>query len=216
MNGPRRAESSTGSSPDTRPHRSGFSRKRASAAPACSSLREQSATLSRTPTAPSSSAAEAGSFQSLCGPFAFRARLHGELGDHAEAGRLLEELLSAWTETRSGYIDGWVVDAWFAARSTGTEARLQRAIETVGIVVPWLDAATALLRHDFIAAAATLEQMGASATAADVQLWAGEWLDEHGRPSDANVQLERSLTFWRSVGARGYLRRCESLLAAAS
>ena len=155
-------------------------------------------------------------FQSVCGPLAFRARLHAELGEHDDARRVLEELLSAWTETRSGYIDNWPIDAWFAARSTQKEAQLQWAIETVGIVVPWVDAATALVRHDFVAAAATLEGMGAIAMAAEVRMWAGEWLEEHGRPSDASVQLERSLTFWHSVSAPAYSRRCESLLAAAS
>jgi hypothetical protein len=155
-------------------------------------------------------------FQSVCGPLAFRARLHAELGEHDAARGILEELLNAWTATRSGYIDNWPIDAWFAARSTQKEAQLQWAIETVGIVVPWVDAATALVRHDFVAAAATLEEMGAIAMAAEVRMWAGEWLEEHGRRSDASVQLERSLTFWHSVSAPAYLRRCESLLAAAS
>jgi tetratricopeptide (TPR) repeat protein len=155
-------------------------------------------------------------FQSLCGPLALRARLHAELGERDDAARLTEELLDAWVRTRAGYVDIWVVDAWFAAWSTGNEARLQSAIDESPLHVPWLEAVTALLKRDFAAAAATLERIGAPAPAAEVRLWGGEWLVEQGRQAEANVQLERSASFWRLVGAPHYLRRSESLLAAAS
>jgi hypothetical protein len=155
-------------------------------------------------------------FQGLCSPLAFRARLHAELGESEASARLLEELLLTWAATRSSSIDFWVLDAWFAAWSTGEEPRLQSVIEAAVVSIPWLDAATSLIERDFGAAAETLEDIGAVFPAADVRLWAGMWLVEQRRPADAAVQLERAASFFRSVGARGYLRRCESLLAAAS
>jgi tetratricopeptide (TPR) repeat protein len=155
-------------------------------------------------------------FQNQCDPLAFRARLHAELGQADEAARHLEEVLARWTETHSAYIDLWVVDAWYAAWSIGQEPLMQRAIESAVLMVPWLGAVTSLIERDFDAAAKTLEAIGAVAPAATVRLWAGESLVEEGRPADAAVQRDLAARFFRSVGAGGYLRRCESLLSAAS
>jgi hypothetical protein len=109
-----------------------------------------------------------------------------------------------------------VLDAWLAVRAAGDEARLLRAIEEFPVAIPWLEVATALIDRDFGAAIERLEVMGAFSAAAEARMWAGEWLVEQGRQAEANVQLERALVFWRTVGARGYLQRSESLLAAAS
>ena len=49
-----------------------------------------------------------------------------------------------------------------------------------------------------------------------MRLWAAEWLLEQGRRAEADAELERSLAFWRSVGATRYLRQGDALLAAAS
>jgi len=155
-------------------------------------------------------------FQSLCGPLAFGARLHAELGQTEDAAELVDELLKTWAETRAGYVEQWVLDAWFAAWSTGQEARLQSEIEESSISVPWLEIATLLIQRDFDAAIGRLDLMGGFSVAAEARLWAGQWLVQQGRQAEANVQLEGALGFWRSVGARRYLRQSESLLAAAS
>jgi hypothetical protein len=155
-------------------------------------------------------------FQGLCNPLAFRARLHAELGETKDAARVTAEVVDAWEETRSAYVEAWVLDVWFAAWSAGEEARLTAAVAAFPIAVPWLDVVAAFIERDFGKAAARLESMAAISDAALARLWAGEWLVEEGRHADAAVQLERALPFWRSVGARRYLRRCESLLAAAS
>jgi predicted ATPase/class 3 adenylate cyclase len=155
-------------------------------------------------------------FQSLCGPLAFRARLHAELGETDDAARLAEELLENWSETRAGYIELWVLDAWYAVWSTGKEARLQSAIEESSLGVPWLQVASSLIQRDFGAAVRTLEVMGAASAAAEARLWAAQWLVDQGRHADAGMQLQSALAFWRSVGARRYLEQGESLLAAAS
>jgi len=155
-------------------------------------------------------------FQGLCGPYAFRARLHAELGEEKDAARVVGELLEMWTETRSVYVESWILDAWFAAWPTGQEACLTRAIGESPVSVRWLDVLSAFIERDFDKAIAQLESMAATSPAALARLWAGEWLVEQGRPADAAAQLERALPFWRSVGAWRYLHRCEALLAAAS
>jgi class 3 adenylate cyclase/tetratricopeptide (TPR) repeat protein len=155
-------------------------------------------------------------FQSLCGPIAFRARLYAELAEPEPAATFLNELVEEWVKTRSGYVDIWVLDAWFAAWSTDHEPLLQRAIEGSPISVPWLDAVMSLMQREIGAASATLDEMGAASAAAETRLWLGEWLAEQGRQAEANVHLERSLSFWSSVNARAYVRRSESLLSAAS
>jgi tetratricopeptide (TPR) repeat protein len=155
-------------------------------------------------------------FQGLCNPLALRARLHAELGETKDAARVTDELLDVWKETRSSYVESWVLDLWFAGWSAGEEARVATAMAESRVTAPWLDVVNAFVERDFDKAAAQLESMAAISAAATARLWAGEWLVEEGRHAEAAVQLELALPFWRSVGAWRYLRRCESLLAAAS
>jgi class 3 adenylate cyclase/tetratricopeptide (TPR) repeat protein len=155
------------------------------------------------------------SFQTLSGPLAFRAQLHAELGEPEEAKQVADELLDIWTETRSGNIEAWVLDLWFAAWRTGKEDQLQSRIDALHSI-PWLEVAASLIRRDFDAAAAQLDDMGATFPAALARLWGAEWFVEQGRQNEANILLEPSLAFWRSVGARSYVVRGEVLLAAAS
>jgi len=159
---------------------------------------------------------EAGrTFQSQCDPLAFRARLHAELGELDAARGRTVEVLELWTETRSGYLDQWILDAWYAAWRTDEEARLDAAIVAMS-PNPWMEVAAVLIRRDFAVAADHLDEMGAVSAAALARLWAAEWLVEQGRRLEASEYLERSVAFWRSVGASAYARRSESLLAAAS
>jgi class 3 adenylate cyclase/tetratricopeptide (TPR) repeat protein len=159
---------------------------------------------------------EAGrSFQSQCDPLAFRARLHAELGELDAARHRTVEVVGLWAETRSAYLDQWVLEAWYAAWRTGEEARLDAAIAAMP-PNPWAAVVSAMIRCDFAAAAAGLDEMSAVSFAALARLWAAERLVEQGRRAEASEHLGRSLAFWRSVGASAYARRGESLLAAAS
>jgi tetratricopeptide (TPR) repeat protein len=151
-------------------------------------------------------------FQSICEPFAFRASVHAELGELEEAAALLDELLGTWIDLHSGYVGWWLLDLWAASAATGREERLQAAIDGFP-VFPWLEVTTALIQRDFDSAVDRLDQIGATSRTALVRLWAGERLVEQGRQADANVHLERSRDFWRSVGAQRYVDRCSSLLA---
>jgi tetratricopeptide (TPR) repeat protein len=155
------------------------------------------------------------SFQSLCDPLAFRARLHAELGELDAARRVTATLLDRWRETRSGYLGEWLLEVWYAALRCGDEGMLAGAVEATAPNA-WAAVAADLIRRDFSRAAAKLEEMGALSCAALARLWAAEWLVEQGRRADAAGYVDASLAFWRGVGAVGYTRRGEALLAAAS
>ena len=142
-------------------------------------------------------------FQGLCNPLAFRARLHAELGETKEAARVTAELLDVWKETRSAYLDSWLLDVWFAAWSAGEEARLTAAVREFSVAVPWLDVVSAFVERDFDKAAAQLESMASVSGAALARLWAGEWLVEQGRHADAAVQSSSARFLSGVRSARG-------------
>ena len=61
-----------------------------------------------------------------------------------------------------------------------------------------------------------LDEIGDAELEALARLRAAEQLIAEGRRAEADEQLQRSLAFWRSVGATRYIREGEALLAAAS
>ena len=58
--------------------------------------------------------------------------------------------------------------------------------------------------------------MGSRPDEAFVRLSAAEAIAAAGRRPEANVQLERALAFYRSVGATAYVREAEALFAASA
>jgi class 3 adenylate cyclase/tetratricopeptide (TPR) repeat protein len=154
-------------------------------------------------------------FQSVNDPMGFAARMHAELGELDAAGAIFDELLDIWAETQGATVAEAVPELWYAAWCTGREERLRPFVES-GLTLPWITAAAALLRRDFTEAARILDGIGARPSAALARLWGAEWLRGEGRLAEADVLLEASLAFWRSVGATRYVRQGELLLAAAS
>jgi hypothetical protein len=55
--------------------------------------------------------------------------------------------------------------------------------------------------------------MGALPEEASARLRAAEAFVHDGRRAEADGELQRSLAFWRSVGATAYVREGETLLA---
>jgi hypothetical protein len=74
-------------------------------------------------------------------------------------------------------------------------------------------AATAFARGELELAADICADIGVLPNEAYTRLRAAEKLMEQGRRADANVQLERALEFYRSVGALFYIRQGEALTA---
>jgi hypothetical protein len=58
--------------------------------------------------------------------------------------------------------------------------------------------------------------MGARTEDARDRLWLAESLVKQGRRADADIELQRALAFYRSVGATRYIREGEALLSASA
>jgi thioredoxin-like negative regulator of GroEL len=97
----------------------------------------------------------------------------------------------------------------------GAAAELAELVDRSSVKTPWRKAAAAYVSGDFQAAAAEYSAIGALPEEADARLRAAEALVRKGRRAEADEELKRSLTFWRSVGADAYVREGEALLAAA-
>jgi thioredoxin-like negative regulator of GroEL len=80
----------------------------------------------------------------------------------------------------------------------------------------WIEAARLYASGEFAGAAELYGQIGSAVDEADARLRAAEQLAEAGRREEAEAQLERALTFYRSVGATRYVREGEDLLAASA
>jgi hypothetical protein len=77
----------------------------------------------------------------------------------------------------------------------------------------WLSATSALLDGAFTTAAQLMEEMGLPPYEALARLRAAESLVAAGSRAQADAQLANALVFWRSVGAKRYIRRAEDLLS---
>ncbi len=78
---------------------------------------------------------------------------------------------------------------------------------------PSVRVAAAVLEGDFGRAADLSAEDGWLADEAELRLRAAEALVEAGRRAEADVQLQRALAFYRSVGATRFIREGEALLA---
>jgi hypothetical protein len=81
---------------------------------------------------------------------------------------------------------------------------------------PWLEAAVALASGDVQGAAERYAALGAKPDEAFTRLVAAGELIDQGRRADAESELERALSFLRSVGATPLVQRGERLLAASA
>jgi class 3 adenylate cyclase len=81
---------------------------------------------------------------------------------------------------------------------------------------PWFVVARALADQEFVAAAESLDSMGAARSAALARLRAAQELASTGRRAEADDQLGPALSFFRSVGATRFIRQAEALQAASA
>jgi class 3 adenylate cyclase/tetratricopeptide (TPR) repeat protein len=136
------------------------------------------------------------------------ARIYAELGREEEARSFLDELLPELPGTGE-----WkLMDSAFVAERLARSDELRAVVEDLPLA-PWRRVALAILDHEYEAAADQFHEIGAIEYEADARLRAAEQLLAEGRRAEADVQLQRSLAFWRSAGAERYIRECEALLA---
>lgn len=80
----------------------------------------------------------------------------------------------------------------------------------------WTAGARQLADQEFVAAAESLDSMGAARSAALARLRAAEKLARTGRRAEADDQLRQGLKFFRSVDTTRFIREAEALLAASA
>jgi hypothetical protein len=80
----------------------------------------------------------------------------------------------------------------------------------------WAEALQHYVTGEFDRAAEVFAEMEVPRDEADARLRAAEKLLSDGRPTEADEQLQRALTFYRSVGATRYVREAEALLTSAT
>jgi class 3 adenylate cyclase len=142
------------------------------------------------------------------------ARVMVEVGRLEEASAALDELLAlADADHSSEELEG-NLPATEAARRLGRAEEIRgRLEEKRSSANAWHEAILAYLRGDFRAAADRYRTIGTLDREARVRLAAAEALVAEGRDAEANIELERALAFFRSVGATRYVREAEALLA---
>jgi tetratricopeptide (TPR) repeat protein len=133
-------------------------------------------------------------------------------GRRDEAAALLDALLALGEALLGALNDAPIVEAGWLAFDLGRGADLLPLVETRG-EIPWAVAAVAICAGDFRRAAEVLAEIGYRPGEAYARLRLARQLVEEGRRPEADVELHRSLAFWREVGATRYVREGEALLA---
>ena len=130
-------------------------------------------------------------------------------GEMEHGSSLLDEVIA------TGYFDFYfAIEFAFAMSALGREQELRQAIDNAGLAKPWADLGLALASRDFAQAADTLNALGIPTYEAHARLRNARQLAVAGRRPEADIELRQALSFWRSVGARRYIREGEALLAA--
>jgi class 3 adenylate cyclase/tetratricopeptide (TPR) repeat protein len=139
--------------------------------------------------------------------------------DPDRARALVTELLADWIAhgwPRSSEMS-WTPDAAIALSQLGREDEYIEAVTQAGAdPSPWRRAAVAFLSGDPAGAAEIYAEIGSGPDEAYARFRAAELFLRDGRRTEADVELQRALAFWRAAGASAYVREGEVLLAEAS
>jgi hypothetical protein len=135
-------------------------------------------------------------------------------GRAEEGRRILDEHFAAGTADLSNLFESFT-DGVLAAEILGRRDEARRWLGN-SQNSPWFDVARALIDQEFVRAAESLDSMGAARSAALARLRAAQEFVKAGRRAEADDQLRRALSFFRSVGATRFIREGEALLAASA
>jgi tetratricopeptide (TPR) repeat protein len=131
-----------------------------------------------------------------------------ELGLVDEARALAAEIRSFGSAAKSAV----VALSWYADRLGLSRIDLEPLLDEMSGDDFWRRLAKHLLT-DFAEAADLLAEIGYTAFEADARRRAAATLVERGRYEEAKEQIDRALSFYRSVGATRHIREVEALLA---
>ncbi len=130
-----------------------------------------------------------------------------------EAKAVARELLDRWRGELWGQ---WALGAFaYASHTLGVTEPFQKAAAKAHLKTPWLHAALAITSRDYRDAAAIYHRIEAIPDRAFALLQAGTQLMQQGHQVEGEVELAKSLAFWRRVGATAYVQEGEELLARA-
>jgi hypothetical protein len=161
--------------------------------------------------------ARRGTDPQLRGPvYVFAARSLLEVGDRAEADAVIRELDVVDSAQQVLPLSASSVDLPFVLLELDRAGDLSDAAARLASTTPWVDAALAYVRSEFVQAADGYREIGSLVDEAQARLRAADQLVSAGRRGEADVQLQLALPFWRSVSATRYVREGEALLAASA
>jgi hypothetical protein len=141
------------------------------------------------------------------------AYLLADAGRLEEAGQLLDEFVTKEPCAIGELLVGTVIDLVLAADRLGRTVEVKQWVAASGESL-WSRAARALLDHDFPRGLAALEDIGAIRSLNLARLWAARASIASGGNGDVDATLEPALHFFRSVGAKRFIRRAEALSGA--
>ena len=143
------------------------------------------------------------------------AHVFRESGDDARASSLVDEfLIELRAEPSIGFAVAYLHMLAWTVVGLGRGAELIDALPAYEY--PWHLAARAFAAGDLRRAADITGEMGAVSEEARDRLWLAHTLVEQGRRTEADAELQRALTFYRSVGATRYIQQAEALRAASA
>jgi class 3 adenylate cyclase/tetratricopeptide (TPR) repeat protein len=153
-----------------------------------------------------------GSPDHLAAELAMLAYMLVQAGEERRAHGVLDELLELARAANMPHLLG-AFQAVLACRDLGRTDELKDALDR-GTSSPSNDAAQFGADGRFSDAAEIYERVGDSLAEAELRLRAARQLTEAGQRLEADVQLEKSLAFWRRAGATRYIREGQALLSA--
>jgi class 3 adenylate cyclase/tetratricopeptide (TPR) repeat protein len=139
-------------------------------------------------------------------------------GREREAGTAADELVSTLRGTHhalGGSLHGDPVPIVFLLVGLNRTADLESILESRP-PTPWQEAAQRVAAGDLVGAADVYADLDSLHSEAYTRLRAAEQLVAEGRRGEADVQLQKALRFYRSVGATRFVREGEALLAASA
>jgi class 3 adenylate cyclase/tetratricopeptide (TPR) repeat protein len=147
----------------------------------------------------------------------FGARVYAS-SDADRAIAFMNELLSEWKALAYAIpmASDWLGDLAIGLDALDLAEELVEAAAAAKSINPWLEAAGAYAAGDFAGAGDVYGRIGALPDEAYARLRAARALVEDGRRAEADLQLERSLAFFRRADATAYVREGEALLAASA
>ncbi|MBA3433213.1 MAG: hypothetical protein H0U08_03875 [Actinobacteria bacterium] len=135
---------------------------------------------------------------------------YAELGRWDDARTLVDELIPV-IRAHPGAAAGWEMVAPYAGH-LGVREELRQIVETAPPSA-WNDASLRSLELDFRGAAEIFAAMPSPTLEARQRSSAGEQLIQAGRRAEGEVELQKALAFYRSVGATFFIQRAEAHLA---